>query len=931
MNYKETLNLPKTEFPMKANLSKNEPGLIRFWDKIGLYEKLIQNRSEQKTYILHDGPPYANGDIHVGHVFNKVLKDLIVKYKYMTGYYSPYVPGWDCHGQPIEHEVEIRLGKEKEKITQVVLRKKCRDYALKFVKRQTEQFKRIGVIGDFKNPYLTLDPNYEAVNIEVFGELFERGLIYKGKKPIHWCYSCMTALAEAEIEYSDEKSPSIYVKFPIKEKIKDLESYAEPKFILIWTTTPWTLPANVAVALHPKATYRAVSLDGEIFIMASDLVERVMEETGFKDYELLVEIKSKKLENLNCRQPLQDWDSRITLADFVSLDQGTGCVHIAPGHGQEDYMLGLKYDLSSPVPVDNTGRFTDEAGIFAGNHILKGNELIIDYLDKQRLLFYSSDTVHSYPHCWRCKKPVIFRATEQWFVSMDTDNYRSENLSAIENVEWIPEWNIKRISAMISERPDWCLSRQRAWGVPLPVFFCIECGKEVVNKESINRVAELFRRKGADSWFEIPADEILPSDFKCPYCQGSSFEKENDILDVWFESGVSHFAVLRGRPELRWPSELYLEGSDQHRGWFQSSLLTSVGVEGIAPYKSVLTHGFTVDEEGRKMSKSLGNVIDPLKVIEKSGADILRLWVVSADYSSDIAISQEILARISEAYRRIRNTIRFLLGNTYDFDPGKNSIIYEELIEIDKWALHRLQNLIMQITDSYENYQFYQVYHTIYNYCVTELSSFYLDILKDVLYTSASDWKIRRSAQTVLYQILYCLIKVVAPILAFTAEEAWQQRDEFKYECESVHLSDWPKAEQKFINQDLDDTWNKLIEVRGEVSKCIESLRESKVIGNSLQVEVIIYAGSNLYSFLKEYKDRLAGILIVSQVSLEKYTPDFFTEDVHISSPDELAILCRPSKNKKCERCWNYFPSVGEIKEHPNICERCARAVKDMD
>jgi len=633
MDYKKTLNLPRTDFPMKGDLAEREPELIKFWDKIDVYKLTCEETAEGPIFILHDGPPYANGDIHMGTAFNKVLKDIIVKYKIMSGYYSPYVPGWDCHGQPIEHEVEKRLGKERLKISQVELREKCRDYALKFVKRQAEQFKRLGVGGDFKDPYLTLHHSYEATNIKVFGELYRRGLIYRGVMPIHWCYTCQTALAEAEIEYADEPSPSVIVKFPLKSDFELLSGYREPKNLLIWTTTPWTLPANVAIAVHPDAKYRAVKVKGEIYILAADLVQSV-----FKKAATLQEFKGKQLEGLLAKNPLGSVDSRVVLADFVALDQGTGCVHIAPGHGQEDYLVGIKYDLPAPMPVDDKGVFNQEAGKFAGKHVFEANELIIQDLKDRGLLISSESITHSYPHCWRCKKPVIFRSTEQWFISLDKGRLRQSALQAISTVRWVPGWSINRITSMVSERPDWCISRQRAWGVPIPVFFCRKCKNEVITPGTIQAVVELFEQEGADSWFKRTAKEILPAGFVCPHCGEKEFIKENDILDVWFESGISHVAVLRNRPELTWPADLYVEGSDQHRGWFQSSLLTSVGTEDAPPYRMVLTHGFVVDGDGRKMSKSLGNVVDPLDVIKRFGADIVRLWAASTDYSSDIAI-----------------------------------------------------------------------------------------------------------------------------------------------------------------------------------------------------------------------------------------------------------------------------------------------------
>lgn len=929
MDYKKTLNLPKTEFPMKAGLAEREPELIKFWEEIDLYNLVNGATAEGSVFILHDGPPYANGDIHMGTAFNKVLKDIIVKYKTMTGYYCPYVPGWDCHGQPIEHEVEKRLGKERLKISQVELREKCRDYALKFVQRQGDQFRRLGVRGDFKDPYLTLHHSYEATNIKVFGELYKRGLIYKGKMPIHWCFNCETALAEAEIEYADESSPSIIVKFPLKTQFKPLSDYSEPKNMLIWTTTPWTLPANVAMAVHPDNKYAAVKVGQEIYILASNLVKSV-----FQKVTKLAELKGKELEGLVSQNPLGPVDSRVVLSDFVALDQGTGIVHIAPGHGQEDYLVGLKHDLPSPMPVDNKGVFTAEAGKFAGKHVFEANGLIIDDLRERGLLVSAAEITHSYPHCWRCKRPVIFRSTEQWFIAMDKGRLRQSALQAITSVRWIPKWSINRITSMVSERPDWCISRQRAWGVPIPVFFCRQCRREVVTPKTIAAVVELFEREGADAWFKRTAKEILPPGTVCPECGAKDFEKENDILDVWFESGISHAAVLKNHPELIWPADLYVEGSDQHRGWFQSSLLTSVGTEDAPPYRGVLTHGFVVDGEGRKMSKSLGNVIDPLDVIRQYGADIVRLWTASADYASDIAISPEILERIAEAYRRVRNTARFLLGNLYDFDPAKDEVHYEELEEIDRWALHQLYQLLKKVTKAYEDYQFYLVFQAIHNFCTVELSSFYLDILKDRLYTAGAKSKVRRSAQTALHEILFVLAKILSPILSFTAEEIWQAIPIEQRDRVSVQLCAWPILKKKYYDPSLEEKWNKLLSLRGEVSKALEMARNNKLIGNSLEAQVFLSATGSTQRFLEENLALLPMIFIVSDVKLYPIPADLLgevKEGINFKSEniDKLVITVIKAGGKKCERCWNYSKTVGSDVKHATLCRRCVDVLSE--
>jgi len=928
MDYKKTLNLPKTNFSMKANLVQKEPEILKHWDDIGIYKLVSDKTVNGPNFILHDGPPYANGDIHLGHTLNKALKDIVVRYRTARGFNSPFVPGWDCHGQPIEHNIEKSLGAKKDEINQVELRKLCRDYALKFVCRQTEQFKRLGIRGDFNNPYLTLEPLYEATNIEVFGELYKEGYVYRGRKPIHWCYHCETALAEAEIEYDDEKSSSIYVKFPLKSSFVPLDGYDLPKYFLIWTTTPWTLPANVAVAVHPDVEYAAIEADGEIYVLARDLVETVFVEAGVLNLKVLKTFRGEELGGLACIHPFQPWESVVILADFVVLDTGSGCVHIAPGHGQEDYQAGLKYKLPAPMPVDGKGFFTKQAGKYAGQHIEKANEVIIKDLKENGFLLHASSITHAYPHCWRCKNPVIFRATEQWFISMENNGLREKALEEIRKVNWIPAWSEKRITGMVRDRPDWCISRQRAWGVPIPVFYCSSCGKEIVTPESIKAVAELFRKEGADAWFAKSADQILPEGIACPDCKGVHFIKENDILDVWFESGVSHLAILKNRRGLAWPAQLYLEGSDQHRGWFQSSLLTSIGFAKKAPYDSVLTHGFLVDGNGRKMSKSLGNVVDPLKVIEKYGADVLRLWVISGDYASDIAVSQEILERISEAYRRIRNTLRFLMGNLFDYEPEKDVVDLKDMEEIDKWALCRLHKLIETVTRAYEEYKFHLVYHSIYNFCVTDLSSFYLDVLKDRLYTFAASSRERKSSQTALYEILMTLISLLSPVLVFTAEDAWMNLHEsFKSEA-SVQLAKWPEVNKKFIDNKFEEKWNNLLKIRVEVLKALEVSRNDKLLGNSLEANVELYCDDELYEFLSSYIDILPMLFIVSQVNLFNLIDDIPNNAFKGEEFPKLAISVSKAPGNKCERCWNYKESVGEDKKYSMLCSRCLDVVK---
>lgn len=913
---------------MKGNLPVLEPKILEKWDSLGVNEKLSVPKTGQPTFILHDGPPYANGDIHLGHTLNKVLKDIIIRSKAMAGYYSPYVPGWDCHGQPIEHEVEKRLGKDRAGMDTAEIRRLCREYALNFVDRQRSQFKRLGVGGMWEEPYLTLDPVYEAANVKIFNQLFQEGLIYRGRKPIHWCYRCKTALAEAEIEYADEPSPSIFVKFPLLDEFEPLKNAEGIKSILVWTTTPWTLPANVAVAVKPDADYAAVVDGQDIFILADALVPALSETIG-RELSKVAVFKGETLVGLCCRHPLTEYRSAVVGAEFIALDQGTGCVHIAPGHGEDDYLVGKKYDLPSPMPVDENGCFNEEAGDFAGTHILKANDLIVDYLRKKGILLWSGSIEHSYPHCWRCKQPVIFRATEQWFISMDARDLRKRALRAIEAVKWVPDWSIRRITGMVSERPDWCISRQRSWGVPIPVIYCADCGHVLGASEILNHIEAIFRSEGADVWFKKKASELLPPDTVCPKCGSAEFRKENDILDVWFESGVSHEAVLELRPELSWPADLYLEGSDQHRGWFQSSLLTSVGTRSTAPYREVLTHGFLVDGQGKKMSKSLGNVVDPLKVIQRSGADILRLWVCSADYSSDIAVSTEILDRIGEAYRRIRNTIRFLLGSISDFNPVSDTVERADMEPIDRWILMQLDELVMKVRDAYDEYRLHVVYHSVYKFCAVDLSSFYLDVLKDRLYTSAKNSRSRRSAQTALFAVTETLIKLIAPVMVFTAEEAWSYLPDRPADEPSVHLSHMPSRSADSKDLRLKDDWEKLLVIRQEVAKALEPARTAKLIGGSLEAAVILTAPEEYEEVLTAYADELAAIFIVSQVNLVS-SGELSDNAIASATVPGLSIEVKVAEGQKCARCWNRRIEVGKDEKHPELCRRCVEAIADL-
>ncbi|MGF7185736.1 isoleucyl-tRNA synthetase [Desulfitispora alkaliphila] len=921
MEYNETLNLPKTEFPMRGNLPKREPDIVKKWEEIDIYQRVKENNSGKPKFILHDGPPYANGDIHLGHTLNKVLKDMVVKYKSMAGYDSPYVPGWDTHGLPIEQQAIKNLGLNREKVDVVEFRRQCRDYALKFVDLQKDQFKRLGIRGDWDNSYVTLDPKFEAEQIKVFGEMANRGYIYKGLKPVYWCSDCQTALAEAEVEYGEKRSPSIYVKFPLKDG-KGIVSETNTH-VVIWTTTPWTLPANVGISLHPEYKYTLVEADGENLILAEELYEQVLDKSGYEKWNAIKVFTGSELEGIICTNPLFERDSLVILGDHVTLEQGTGCVHTAPGHGQEDYEVGKKYDLPVVSPVDDKGVFTEEGHQFEGLQYDKANKAITEELKENNYLMHLEFTKHSYPHCWRCKDPIIFRATEQWFASID--GFRQNALEEINKVKWIPAWGRDRIYNMIADRGDWCISRQRTWGVPIPIFYCFDCNEPIINQDTIEHISNLFREHGSEVWFAKEASELVPSGLKCK-CGHAEFRKEKDIMDVWFDSGSSHAAVLETNPELQWPADLYLEGSDQHRGWFNSSLSTAVATKGQAPYKAVLTHGFLVDDKGRKMSKSMGNGIDPLDVINKMGADILRLWVSSADYKVDVALSQGILKQITEAYRKIRNTSRYLLGNLYDYDNEQHAVAYEDLNELDRWALIRLHKLIDKVTKAFENYEFHVVYHAIHNFCVVDISAFYLDVVKDRLYTQPADSTDRRGAQTVIYQIMDAMTKLIAPILTFTAEEIWQHIPNTK-KAESVQLSQWPKVNKDYLDEQLEAKWNKLLDIREEVAKVLEAARRDKVIGHSLNAEVKLFVDQDLRDFFEEFKVDLATLLIVSKVSIHDLGKA--TEGVgEVAGLDNFKIAVASAPGDKCERCWKYSETIGQASDHPTICSSCYEVIK---
>jgi isoleucyl-tRNA synthetase len=930
-DYKDTLNLPKTAFPMKANLAKKEKELLEYWDKNQTYQKM-QQKGSKKNYILHDGPPYANGHIHLGHTLNKVLKDMIVKYKTMQGHYSPYVPGWDCHGLPIEHQVDKKLGSKKDSTPINEKRKLCRDYAKQFVDIQRDEFKQLGVFGDWDNPYITMSYAYEATIIREFNRFVEKDYVYKGKKPVHWCPNCVTALAEAEVEYADKESPSIYVKFRVLDSKGKFELDSDKgTYFVIWTTTPWTLPANMALALHPDFNYQHVQTpDGEL-IIAQDLIQDCMEKIGYEITDFTVTDGAwagATLEGIVCKHPWIEREVKTILGDHVTLEQGTGIVHTAPGHGEEDFEIGLKYGLDVFAPVNDKGVFTDEADEFSGQFVFKANENIINKIKELGSLLGDAEMIaHSYPHCWRCKKPVIFRATEQWFISMEKNDLRKRALEEINKTKWIPKWGFDRINGMVESRPDWCLSRQRSWGVPIALIQCSDCKEYIKEKSVMDHIVSQVEQSGADIWFEKSESELLPEGYKCSKCGSGNFVKETDILDVWFDSGVSHAAVIEADDRFPEPADLYLEGSDQHRGWFQSSLLTSVGTRDRAPYRAVLTHGFVVDGKGKKMSKSLGNVISPQDITKKYGSEILRLWSSSADYRDDLRISNEILARLVEAYRKIRNTSRFLLGNISDLNPSDadlGKLNKEDLTELDRLALSKLQSLIKKVSHSYETFAFYEVYHAIYQFCIMDMSSFYLDILKDKLYTFKTDSGERRASQAVLYNILISLTKLIAPILSFTAEEIWDHIPGNREE--SVFLSDFPEVNPEFLDLDLESKWDRLSRIRDEVNKALELKRQEKFIGNALEAKVVLYAQNSTLQLLEENTDFLPTLFIVSAVEIASFkdAPD----DAYGSTElDNVSILIYKADGNKCERCWNWDISVGDSNDHPGLCKRCHKVI----
>ncbi len=938
MEYKDTLNLPKTDFPMRANLPQNEPKQVEKWQRDETYFQALEINHGNPKFILHDGPPYANGNIHIGHALNKILKDIIVKYKAMTGNAAPYVPGWDCHGLPIELQVEKNIGRAKKlAMSKAEIRRLCKEYAEKYISIQRDEFKRLGVLGDWERPYRTLDPAYEAQEVRELGKIVESGALYRQKKPVYWCASCVTALAEAEVEYEDHIAPSIYVKFAVTNS-KGLFPIdpVNGTFFVIWTTTPWTLPANQAIAVHPKFMYRLVKTPKGQLIINQELIPSVMMVCGIapEEYQILDGAwPGTDLEGIVCRHPWIDRDSQIILGEFVTQDQGTGAVHIAPGHGQEDYEVGMRYGLPVMAPVDAEGKFTAEAGDLKGESVFKADARIIQKLAERGALLKEEKLSHSYPHCWRCKKPVIFRATEQWFISMDKKGLRQDALDAIEQVRWIPPWGKDRIRGMLESRPDWCVSRQRSWGVPIPAVYCGSCNRAVLTQELCNHVAEIFEREGSDAWFLRPVNELIPASVTCPDCGGRDFTREEDILDVWFDSGVSHAAVVERDPRLGGRADLYLEGSDQHRGWFHTSLLTSLATRGRAPYGSVLTHGFTLDGKGRKMSKSLGNVIAPQEIMKKSGAEILRLWVAAEDFREDVRISDEILNRLIEAYRRLRNTARFLISNLYDFDPKQDVVKAAELDEMDRWILQRTQDVLSRCREAYDDCEFHVVYHTLNNFCSVDLSAQYLDIVKDRLYCEGTKSKTRRAAQTTLARILDVLVHLMAPILSFTAEEIWNYLPDKKQRPGSVFLSQIPTPDTSLVDQGLADKWDRIFKERSEVLKALEQARNAGIIGHSLDAKVMFEPrngdqSSILRQLVESDQTRLQDLLIVSQATVAHASGSA----VEVSGYDTNLLNCRIMVNKadgaKCERCWKYDTEVGKDPTHPSVCARCAKVLR---
>ncbi len=972
LDLKATVNLPKTGFAQKANLTQREPERLARWQQMDLYHEIRRARAGRTIFVLHDGPPYANADIHIGTAMNKILKDIIIKSHSMMGYDTPYVPGYDCHGLPIENYVDKKLGAKKAQMNSVSIRRACREHAAEALKRQTRDFQRLGVLGEWDNPYLTMSNTYEAETARLFGCFVGRGYVYKGGRPVYWCIYDQTALAEAEVEYREHTSPSIYVKFPLpKDQVRELErrignqqsAIDKPVFVLIWTTTPWTLPANLGIAVNPNFDYAAVDVGDEIYIIAKDLVEAVAEKCGLSDARIVASFSGALLDNLQARHPWIDRPSILMLGEHVTLGgesdgeteldvadaqkkstgkAGTGCVHTAPGHGHDDFIISQQYRKQlTPIyeqlraqgaltgqaegtevycPVDNAGRFTPEVEMFAGMTVFEANRKIVDFLCERGVLVYTEDYAHRYPHCWRCHNPVIFRATPQWFISMDKQDangrsLREGALSEVERVRWIPSWGRSRMRNMFASRPDWCISRQRVWGVPIPVFYCKDCNQTIADQKVIDHVAALFEKETADAWYAREPEYLLPDGFTCPGCNGTTFKKETDILDVWFDSGSSSLAVLERERHLPWPADLYVEGPDQYRGWFNSSLMVGLAAHDRAPYKTVITHGWTVDGEGKAMHKSAGNAISPNEVISKTGAEILRLWVASSDYQEDVRLSDEILKRLVDAYRKLRNTARYALGNISDFDPESDRVNEDEMLELDRWAMAATREVARKTIEAYKRFEYTTVYHTLYNYATVTLSSVYLDILKDRLYTFAPQSAARRSAQTVLYEIVDRFARLLAPVLAFTADEIWENLPGKREP--SVHLAEFPDAEAREGDAELLARWERLYTVRSVVQKALEEKRNEKVIGASLEAKVTLTASGETFDLLAAYEDQLPAIFIVSAVSLNR------------ADSGELQVEVEHADGAKCERCWNWSETVGKDARYPTLDARCVRQIEE--
>jgi len=921
---KSTLNLPRTDFPMKARLPEREPEQLAAWEKMGLYHRIVRSRAGAPLFILHDGPPYPTGEIHLGTGLNKILKDMVVKSKTMAGFQSPYIPGWDCHGLPIETKVEKELGGKTNKVTAAEFRRMCREYAGRYVEAHKRDFRRLGVFGQWEKPYLTMDPHHEASIAQAFLDFLEKGYVYRGLKPVYWCIYDRTALAEAEVEYEDHTSPSIWVKFPVVADEKSTE-VGKDTSALIWTTTPWTLPANRALAFHPDYEYLVAETSAGNLLLAKERVTVVTDELGLEVRSVRGSWKGSELEGLQFKHPFLDLRVPAVLADYVTLDQGSGIVHTAPGHGAEDFRTGQKYGLKPYAPQDDDGRFTEGLPEYKGKTVFEANPIVIELLKRRGMLVAERKLTHSYPHCWRCHNPVIFRATEQWFIGLDHDHLRQKALAEIAKVKWTPAWGEERIRDMVATRPDWCISRQRFWGVPLIIFYCEACASQLTDYAALRHVLPWFEREGADAWYTHSAEELLPPGTKC-VCGAGKWRKEGDVLDVWFDSGSTHLAVLSER-DGTWPADVYLEGPDQYRGWFHSSLLVALGIRGRAPYKQVVTHGWTLDEKGAPMSKSVGNAMYPTEICEKWGADLLRLWVASQDYTADMRISDAMMTQLAEAYRKIRNTFRFALSNLFDFDPARHAAPDAELWEVDAWMLRRMGALIRQCSQWNANFEFHRAYHALHDFCAVDLSAFYFDVLKDRLYTFAPNSRGRRSAQTAVYRIAGALVRLVAPTLVFTAEEVWKHLPRSPSEPESVHMASFPAADQfeRALDDDRARNWERLLAVREQVLKALEQARVAKAISGALEARVRLSANGDLAKLLEKYAASLPALFIVSQTDILPIGAQAKAQEL-----ETLSIEIQRADGGKCERCWNYSTHVGESAEYPTVCERCLAALAEI-